>query len=77
MRAQHVDPVEAAQIHRDLGARQSLGVHWGAFEMADEALDQAPRDLAVARQAAGLAEDAFFVLRVGETRRLERPPGGG
>ncbi len=43
--------------------------------MADEALDQAPRDLAAARQAAGLAEDAFFVLRVGETRRLERPPG--
>lgn len=29
----------------------------------------------VLRQAAGLAEDAFFVLRVGETRRLERPPG--
>lgn len=75
MRAQHVDPAEAVQIHRDLGARQSLGVHWGAFEMADEALDQAPRDLAAARQAAGLAEDAFFVLRVGETRRLERPPG--
>jgi len=77
MRAQHVDPAEAVQIHRDLGARQSLGVHWGAFEMADEAIDQAPRDLAAVRQAAGLAEDAFFVLRVGETRRLERPLGGG
>lgn len=77
MRAQHVDPAEAVQIHRDLGARKSLGVHWGAFEMADEAIDQAPRDLAAARQAAGLAEDAFFVLRVGETRRLERSPGGG
>lgn len=70
MRAQHVDPAEAVRIHQDLGARQSLGVHWGAFEMADEALDEPPRALAAARREAGVAASDFFVLRVGESRQL-------
>ncbi len=70
MANQHVDPAESVQIHRDLGARQSMGLHWGTFELTDEALDQPPKDLAAARTAAGLNDDAFFVLAVGQTRRL-------
>ena len=70
MASQHVNPAEAVMIHRDLGARQSLGIHWGTFELTDEALDEPPRALATARTAAGLAADAFFVLAVGETRKL-------
>jgi L-ascorbate metabolism protein UlaG (beta-lactamase superfamily) len=71
MRIQHVDPAEALRIHQDLGARQSLGVHWGTFEMSDEALDVPPRELAAARREAGLSEGEFFVLRVGETRLIK------
>jgi N-acyl-phosphatidylethanolamine-hydrolysing phospholipase D len=71
MRRQHVDPAQALQIHRDIRAQQSLGVHWGVFEMADESLDEPPRTLAAAREAAGMAESEFFVLRVGETRRIK------
>jgi L-ascorbate metabolism protein UlaG (beta-lactamase superfamily) len=70
MGAQHISPLEAVKIHQDLGARHSLGIHWGCFEMADEALDQPPKDLAKARQAVGLAEDAFVVLKHGETLRI-------
>lgn len=70
MRMQDIDPAEAVRIHRDVGAKQSVGVHWGTFEMSDESLDEPPRDLAVARQAAGLADDEFFVMKVGETRRF-------
>lgn len=70
MGRQHVDPEQALQIHRDIRARQSLGVHWGVFEMADESLDEPPRALAAARGAAGMAESEFFVLRVGETRQI-------
>jgi N-acyl-phosphatidylethanolamine-hydrolysing phospholipase D len=72
MREQHVDPAEAAQAHRDLGARQSLGIHWGTFELTDEPLDQPPRDLQAARAAAGLADDEFFLLAIGQSRWL--PP---
>ena len=74
MASQHVNPDESLRIHRDLGARRSLGVHWGTFNLTDEPLDQAPRDLAQARRANGLDEDAFFVLAVGQTRRLPPRP---
>ena len=72
MRAQHVNPADAAQTHLDLGARRSVGVHWGTFEgLCDEPLDQAPRDLAAARRQLGLADEAFTVLKHGETLRLQ------
>lgn len=70
MGPQHVDPSQALQIHRDVGARASLGIHWGVFELADDALDEAPHVLARARDAAGVAEQEFFVLKIGETRRI-------
>jgi len=70
MRPQHLNPAEAVRAHRDLGARRSFGIHWGTFEdLTDEPLDQPPRDLARARQAAGLSEQEFFLLRHGETYR--------
>ena len=72
MTEQHVNPPEAVQMHRDLRARRSLGIHWGTFELTDESLDEPPRALAAARKAAGLADDDFFVLAVGETRKLAR-----
>ncbi len=70
MRAQHVDPAEAVQVHLDLGAKRSLGVHWGTFELSDEALDYPPRELRRALAVQDLPEATFCVLAVGETRRL-------
>ena len=70
MTQQHVNPAEAVQIHRDLAARQSVGVHWGTFNLTDEALDEPPRALAEARRAQGLADDDFVVMAVGQTRKI-------
>lgn len=72
MATQHVNPAEAVQVHRDLGAKRSVGVHWGTFAMTDEALDEPPRALADARRAAGLADEDFGVMAIGQTRRLPR-----
>jgi N-acyl-phosphatidylethanolamine-hydrolysing phospholipase D len=70
MKEQHINPAEAVQVHQDLQAKRSVGVHWGTFELTDEPLDQPPKDLAAARTAAGVPEADFFLLAVGETRKL-------
>jgi L-ascorbate metabolism protein UlaG (beta-lactamase superfamily) len=71
MGAQHVDPDQAVQIHKDVGAKRSLGIHWGTFQLTDEPLDAAVDDLAKARAGAGVRDDDFFVLRHGESRRFD------
>jgi N-acyl-phosphatidylethanolamine-hydrolysing phospholipase D len=72
MSAQHANPAEAVQIHLDLAASQSIGIHWGTFQLTDESLDEPPRALAAAARAHGLADDAFTVVAIGETRRFTR-----
>ncbi len=72
MASQHVNPVEAVQIHLDVAAKRSVGIHWGTFALTDESLDQPPIELAEARRAKGLADEAFFVMAIGETRKLPK-----
>jgi N-acyl-phosphatidylethanolamine-hydrolysing phospholipase D len=75
MQSQHVNVEEALKIHADLGAKASLGVHWGTFELTDEALDEPPRQLRQQRSELGLPAHEFFTLAVGQTQRL-RPREG-
>jgi N-acyl-phosphatidylethanolamine-hydrolysing phospholipase D len=75
MAGQHVNVEEALRIHADLGAKRSLGVHWGTFALTDEPLDEPPRMLAQHRARAGLNDEDFFVLPIGATRRLPRREG--
>ncbi|EDP41804.1 hypothetical protein MGL_3806 [Malassezia globosa CBS 7966] len=42
---QHMDPHGAVCVARDVGARQSFGMHWGTWCMSDERWDAPPRDL--------------------------------
>jgi N-acyl-phosphatidylethanolamine-hydrolysing phospholipase D len=72
MKLQHVDLDEAVQLHLDLGAKLSVGVHWGTFALTDEPLDQPIHGLGAARVAKGVTDDAFFLLAVGATRRLAK-----
>jgi N-acyl-phosphatidylethanolamine-hydrolysing phospholipase D len=74
MREQHMDPQEAVQAHLDLGAKRSVGIHWGTFALTDEPLDQPPHDLAQAKGARGLGDEDFFVMKVGETREVPPRP---
>lgn len=73
MQAQHVDPAEAILIHRDIGARQSIGMHWGTFELSAERI-MAPAQLIREAQQQGLiADDEFFTLPVGASHRVTLP----
>jgi L-ascorbate metabolism protein UlaG (beta-lactamase superfamily) len=71
MRVMHVNPEEAVKIHHDLRASRSVAMHWGTFVLTDEPLDEPPRRLAAALRAAGLTHEHFWLMKHGETRRLE------
>ena len=68
MRQQHIDPHEAVRAHLDLRPRRSLGMHFGTFQLTDEAIDAPVAGLRTACAAAGVAESDFDVLAFGETR---------
>ena len=65
MKPMHMNPAEAVATHRDVGARRSLAMHWGTFQLTDEAHDAPRQALAAARSAAGVREDEFRVLLPG------------
>ena len=75
----HVDPAQALQIHQDVRARTSMGMHWGAFMLAAEHPEEVQRDLTAARQAAGLGAAEFATWSLGETRivPVTRATGSG
>uniref|UniRef100_A0A8C9W8D9 Metallo-beta-lactamase domain-containing protein n=1 Tax=Scleropages formosus TaxID=113540 RepID=A0A8C9W8D9_SCLFO len=70
LKPQHVDPEEAVQIHLDVRARRSIGIHWGTFALAHEYYLEPPVKLREAAERSGLKEDDFFVLNHGESRLL-------
>lgn len=72
MSQQHVNPMESVRIHQDVGAKRSIGVHWGTFALTDEPLDQPPRDLVIARQALNVTEADFGLLAIGESRQFAK-----
>jgi L-ascorbate metabolism protein UlaG (beta-lactamase superfamily) len=66
MQSMHIDPAQAVQLHRELACRRSLAIHWGAFELADEPLDEPPRLLEQALREQRVAAEDFRLLRIGE-----------
>lgn len=67
----HLNPADAVQAFRELGARQAVGMHFGTFQLTDEAIDAPLIDLAAAREAAGLDAARFVTLDFGETRLFD------
>ena len=68
MKPIHMNPAEAVCAHRDLGVKQSIGMHFGTFQLTTEAIDQPREDLARALSDSGIPESQFIVLHEGETR---------
>lgn len=66
MRPAHINPAEAVDAHRTVGASTSVAIHFGTFELSDEGIDDPPRDLARAIAEAG--DPRFWILDQGEGR---------
>ena len=72
MKYQHMNPSDAVSAFRDLGAPTAVGIHWGVWQLTDEAIDAPPRDLATALAASGIDAARFPALEPGQS--LEVPP---
>jgi L-ascorbate metabolism protein UlaG (beta-lactamase superfamily) len=68
MKPIHMNPAEAVRAHQDLGSKQSIGMHFGTFQLTTEAIDQPQADLKLALAKSGIPENQFVTLQEGETR---------
>ena len=74
MSAQHMNPDEAVTAHRILGAGLSLGIHWGTFQLTDEAIDAPLVALEAAKAAQDVPGNSFVAPEFGETIRWSALP---
>jgi L-ascorbate metabolism protein UlaG (beta-lactamase superfamily) len=65
-----MNPAEAVQAHLDLGAPDSIGMHFGTFQMSTEGIDAPLRALEEARRARNVPTSQFRTLGFGESVRL-------
>lgn len=66
----HMNPEEAVRVHRAVQARQSFAMHFGTFQLTDEAIDAPAAALARARLNRGLSDEEFTVLEFGKPKGL-------
>lgn len=68
----HMNPAEAVQAHLDLGARRSIAMHFGTFQLTPEGIDEPARALGHALGERGVPPERFQALEVGESVGLGR-----
>ncbi|CAF1684064.1 unnamed protein product [Didymodactylos carnosus] len=71
MAAQHVEPSESVQMHVDLNAKKSIGIHWGTFALAYEPYLEPPLKLMEEVKKLNLDPNSFTVLQHGEILDIE------
>lgn len=70
MQAIHMNPAEAVHAHLDLGAPNSIGMHFGTFQLTTEGIDEPIRALGEACRARNVPPSRFRTLGFGESVRL-------
>ncbi len=66
----HTNPEQAVQLARDMGARVLVGMHWGSIVLSTEPPFEPPLRFRAAGRANGYADEALWVMSIGETRLL-------
>ena len=68
MKVQHMNPEDAVLAHLDLRTRQSVGSHYGCFQLTNEGIETPAVELKVALAKLQVSEDAFVAPETGETK---------
>jgi N-acyl-phosphatidylethanolamine-hydrolysing phospholipase D len=71
MKKYHVNPSEAVQIHQDVKALKSIGIHWGTFPMTAEEPGEPVKALTQEKVSKGISEERFITLAIGESLLVE------
>jgi len=71
MHAVHMNPAEAVQAHLDLDATESIGMHFGTFQLTTEGIDAPLRALEEARRARNVPPGRFRTIGFGESTRVD------
>jgi L-ascorbate metabolism protein UlaG (beta-lactamase superfamily) len=71
MQSVHMNPAEAVQAHLDLQAAESVGMHFGTFQLTTEAIDEPLRAFEQARKARDIPASSFRTIGFGGSLRLE------
>lgn len=71
MRSQHMDPNDAVEAFKALGAEKFVAMHWGTFKLTDEHLAEPPDLLRVIWEREGLLERRRLIPAIGETILLD------
>lgn len=66
----HMTPEEAVRAHKVLNVRRSVAVHFGTFQLSDEAESEPVARLQAELEKQGL-DDEFWVLGFGESRAMQ------
>jgi N-acyl-phosphatidylethanolamine-hydrolysing phospholipase D len=67
MKTQHVNPLDAVEIFKDINAKSAFGIHWNTFVLTAEAVDEPPKALERALQQNGLTAELFQAMNIGAT----------
>ncbi|MDD2876703.1 MAG: MBL fold metallo-hydrolase [Acidiphilium sp.] len=68
----HMNPADAVRAFGELSTGCAVGMHFGTFQLTDEAIDAPLVDLAAACDATGIDSTRFVTLDFGETRMFRR-----
>ena len=71
MQQQHMNPDDAVQAQRALGSPKTVAMHFGTFQLTDEAIDEPANALARSLQSHGVNAETFRVPKFGETMIYE------
>ena len=68
MRSVHASPEDAIEIAKNIKAKKSIGMHWGAIMLTPEDPFEAPERFRRAARDQGYGEENAWLMKVGETR---------
>lgn len=71
MQSMHLNPEDAVQAHLDLESGQSVGIHFGTFQLTAESIDDPPKKLAEALAQKQIDPSLFIAPEFSKNYQLQ------